>query len=60
MANTPISPSEVTWRNGMACLEKHSPKEAIALFQRSLTLKPGQAGVIQSLNLLQRLPPPGQ
>jgi len=34
--------------------------EAIALFQRSLALKPGQTGVIESLNLLQKAPPPAQ
>jgi predicted AlkP superfamily phosphohydrolase/phosphomutase/Flp pilus assembly protein TadD len=33
--------------------------EAVALFQRSLAIKPGQRGVIESLNLLQRVPPPG-
>jgi hypothetical protein len=32
-------------------------EEALALFEKSLRLKPGQAGVIQSLNLLQQAPP---
>jgi tetratricopeptide (TPR) repeat protein len=34
--------------------------EARALFEKSLRLKPGQPGVIQSLNLLQQAPPTGQ
>jgi hypothetical protein len=33
--------------------------EAVALFQRSLSIQPNQPGVIQSLNLLQRGGPPG-
>jgi tetratricopeptide (TPR) repeat protein len=33
--------------------------EAVALFRRSLEIKPGQAGVIESLNLLQKAPPAG-
>jgi predicted AlkP superfamily phosphohydrolase/phosphomutase len=33
--------------------------EAVALFRKSLAIKPGQTGVIQSLNLLQRVPPAG-
>ncbi len=33
--------------------------EALALFEKSLRLKPGQPGVIQSLNLLQETPPTG-
>ncbi len=34
--------------------------EAVALFRRSLAVKPGQAGVIESLNLLQKAPPAGR
>jgi len=33
--------------------------EAVALFRKSLALKPGQSGVIESLNLLQGVPPTG-
>ncbi len=32
-------------------------QEAVALFQKSLRIKPGQPGVIQSLNLLEQAPP---
>ncbi len=34
--------------------------EAIALLQRSLAIKANQPGVVRSLNLLQKGPPPGQ
>ncbi len=34
--------------------------EAIALFQKSLAIKPGQPGAIRSLQVLQKGPPPGQ
>ncbi len=35
------------------------PGEAVALFEKSLQIKPGQPGVIQSLNLLKQGPPTG-
>ena len=34
--------------------------EALALFEKSLRLKPGQPGVIRSLNLLKQGPPTGR
>jgi tetratricopeptide (TPR) repeat protein len=33
--------------------------EAVALFEKSLAIKPEQPGVVQSLNLLKKGPPPG-
>ncbi|MGH9750060.1 MAG: tetratricopeptide repeat protein [Candidatus Polarisedimenticolia bacterium] len=37
--NTPIAPSEVSFRNGMAALERRSFKESIALFQQAIDLE---------------------
>jgi len=39
MANTPLPPSEVAWRNGMVTLERRSYKESIALFQQAIDLE---------------------
>src|SRR5882672_2358742 len=39
MANTPLPPSEIAWRNGMVTLERRSYKEAIALFQQAIDLE---------------------
>ncbi len=39
MANTPLPPSEVAWRNGMATLERRSYKDSIALFQQAIDLE---------------------
>jgi tetratricopeptide (TPR) repeat protein len=39
MANTPVSPSEVAWRNGLVSLERRSYKESIALFQQAIDLE---------------------
>ena len=39
MANTPLPPSEVAWRNGMVTLERRSYKDSIALFQQALDLE---------------------
>src|SRR2546426_12725684 len=39
MANTPIAPSEVAWRNGMVSLERRSYKESISLFQQAIDLE---------------------
>src|SRR5262245_20017503 len=39
MANTPVPPSEVAYRNGMATLERRSYKESISLFQQAIDLE---------------------
>ena len=39
MANTPLPPSEVAWRNGIVTLERRSYKDSIALFQQALDLE---------------------
>jgi len=39
MANTPLPPSEVAWRNGMVTLERRSYKDSIALFQQAIDLE---------------------
>jgi len=39
MANTPVPPSEVAYRNGMASLERRSYKESILLFQQAIDLE---------------------
>jgi tetratricopeptide (TPR) repeat protein len=39
MANTPIVPSEIAWRNGMVAFERRSFKESIALFQQAIDLE---------------------
>jgi len=39
MANTPLPPSEVAWRNGIMTLERRSYKDSIALFQQALDLE---------------------
>jgi len=39
MANTPLPPSEVAWRNGMVTLERRSYKESISLFQQAIDLE---------------------
>ena len=39
MSNTPLPPSEIAWRNGMATLERRSYKEAISLFQQAIDLE---------------------
>ena len=39
MANTPVPPSEVAFRNGMATLERRSYKESIALLQQAIDLE---------------------
>jgi len=39
MANTPLPPSEIAWRNGMAILERRSYKDSIALFQQAIDLE---------------------
>ncbi len=40
------------------CMGKR--EEAVALFERSLSLKAGQPAVVQAVNLLKNAPPPGQ
>jgi tetratricopeptide (TPR) repeat protein len=37
--NTPIAPSEVSFRNGISALERRSFKESIALFQQAIDLE---------------------
>ena len=39
MANTPMPPSEVAWRNGMVALDRRNYKESIALFQQAIDLE---------------------
>ncbi|MBI1951995.1 MAG: hypothetical protein HYS34_11620 [Acidobacteria bacterium] len=39
MANTPISSSEVAWRNGIQFLERRSYKESIALLRQAIDLE---------------------
>ncbi len=39
MANTPISSSEVAWRNGLHSLERRCYKESIGLFQQAIDLE---------------------
>ena len=39
MANTPMAPSEVAWRGGLAALERRSLKESIGLFQQAIDLE---------------------
>jgi tetratricopeptide (TPR) repeat protein len=39
MANTPLPPSDVAWRNGIVTLERRSYKESIALFRQAIDLE---------------------
>src|SRR5262245_55100534 len=39
MANIPMPPSEVAWRNGMAAFERRTYKEAISLFQQAIDME---------------------
>ncbi|HKB08437.1 MAG TPA: hypothetical protein VKF61_09180 [Candidatus Polarisedimenticolia bacterium] len=39
MANTPILPSEIAYRNGMVAFERRNFKDSIALFQQAIDLE---------------------
>ncbi len=39
MANIPLAPSEIAWRNGMVSFDRRSYKESISLFQQAIDME---------------------